>query len=241
MKSIPLKETQKKNLEAESVALKNEIDNKSKELTSVFDKIAACNQAFQELELEKSRIAAYRIATEEALNRSRKEAYKELEENSQLSLRLKADIKGFNEEVRVTTKLLARLNAQCITANNELMAAQAEIERLDPLVQQVQKLKSEIIVLQQEHEFYSSKRNEVQVDIINRLRDSDERLAKNNRELERIKALGDEKIQAMNDAEYKLKEFTDHLYTNMNDYAIVRERLNVRWKEVYPELKLPLE
>ena len=41
-------------------------------------------------------------------------------------------------------------------------------------------------------------------------------------------------------AEFELKKYTDNLYTAMNDWQIIRDRLEVRWQKEFPELRLPL-
>lgn len=41
-------------------------------------------------------------------------------------------------------------------------------------------------------------------------------------------------------SQYRLKTYTDELYTHMNDYQVLKMRLEKHWKEVFPELDMPL-
>lgn len=241
MRPAPLKETQKNNLEAELVVIKNEIEEKTKLLSELYEKVQDCNFLFDHLRSQKEALEKHRIETEETLAQEKQEWALQISVTEKLYENKKEVLVALQEEIKEGNRELARLNHQCLIANDEMENKAKSLRDIDSQVATLSALIPELTKVKQQYDFYLGKLDEVQVNIVDRLAVSEAVIEQNTKQLEEIKAQCASKTQEMNDAEYKLKAYTDNLYSNMNDYAVVRERLNIRWKEVYPELKLPLE
>lgn len=240
MNTASQKEIEKKNSEAELIQIKSEINDKALELAGILQKVDKAQSVFALLNKEKAEFAEYK-AQEEALivngrkdlDLARQQWLKERDTHSALMDHSKREIKS-------TLKELARLNEACIKAQDEFKALGEEMSLLQSKIEENKHYASKLEEDKVAFETFSQKREDFEVDLINRLAAAHEQIAQAKIEYEAVKAETDKKVVEMNEAQYKLKTYTDELYTHMNDYQIIRARLETTFKEHYPELELPL-
>ena len=84
------------------------------------------------------------------------------------------------------------------------------------------------------------KRNKLKKEISEMLDSSTFELTKAREELVKITEAVKIKIKEAEQAEYKCKKYVDELYTHMNDYEIVRLRLETVYNTKFPELDLKI-
>lgn len=240
-KPLPQGEIKVRNLEAEAAVLRNEIDEKTTILSGLLHKIDSCNEIFEQLEKQKQDLEDLKASTLSDLELKKSEAHREVA-NLHISLTLfKEELEMIRSLIKESTKELAKLNSQCITAEEDIVKKSAFVNELCQsqlqLVGEIGRLGS----IKDSLKFFAPKLEETQSAIVTALAEKEAVIAQSTSELAQIKVERDKIVNEMEQAQYNLKSYTDQLYTNMNDYAVIRERLNLRWKEVYPELELPLE
>jgi len=150
------------------------------------------------------------------------------------------DLLKLKDEIKVANKELSLANNRVLLAKEEYKEVSKKkdesevlILKLNTLVEILPKIQTDILEL-------TEKRDKLKIIISEMLDSSTLELTKAKEELNKITEAVKEKVKEMNTAEYKLKKFTDELFTHMNNYEIIRSRLETVYKTKFPELELTI-
>lgn len=233
-------EIQKKNLSAELSTIRSEIDSEAAKLSEILLKSSAAEQSIKAFHLEKSEFETYKTSSEETIKLKHKDlSDSKIRSDEEIELN-KSILKNVKDEIKDAIKELGWLNEKIINAEMLSMNQVSEKTRLDVEIANLLVL----VAHKEDEEMKLKKAQESREEIENALEtkrrkveesvfDSDIKLKKMDEELS-YKTVQRDKAES----EYKM--YTDKLYESVNDYQIIRSRLETRFKEHYPELELPL-
>ena len=226
--------------EAELAGLKLECREQAENLTSILISVDTAKKDLIDIDTKKAEFDEYVVKTTILLK----------EENDRINAE-KVNLIGLKE---TSTKELKQIqndtkaaNKDLSLANDRVFKAKGEIEdllkqkehvilkvsELNLLVEMLPKLQTDISNLEE-------KRNELRKEISEMLDASTSELTKAREELVKITKEVEKKIEEANQAEYKCKKYVDELYTHMNDYEIVKMRLETVYNTKFPELDLKI-
>lgn len=226
-----------KNLQVEYSKLSNDILEKSTELSSILEK----GKLDRKLTADKKKEALLTIQEREAesniIHANLEARNIELQESTAL---LQTQFEQLESNIKQKTKDLIRVNGQ-------VLAAEAEYERYLTVIGDIDKAKEELqsnINLRDEcikqFVLIDEQRNAVLLDISTKQSESEGILKAARDELSQLVYLSEQKKKEALQAEDRVKTYTDELYAHMNDYQIVKARLENVWSKTFPELELPL-
>lgn len=229
---------QAENFKVDLPRLEQLVRQKEAELTVIIDE---SQRELKQIEIERQKLIREKedcfnlVSTERTVHEERLKGIQE--EAIQLVVNGKEETK----KVREALKELTRVNGQVLSANNELeelvekiKKAEVKLEDIANLIIQAESLKDEIYSLIQERNLLL-----VQKSTQKSQWEGEQKEAMN--ELSRLVYLAETKKKEASEAEARTEAYTKQLYTNMNDYQVVRARLEGVWEKTFPELKLPLE
>lgn len=156
----------------------------------------------------------------------------QLEWSKTLSI-IKDEVKIANKELRWVNDKIFKGEAEVLDIENKKIAIQKDIDEMVILVARIDELKTSIGVF----EDYKQK---ITSEISSTLDASDKQLADARKEYLELEDKTHQRLQESAQAEFRVKTYTDELYSHMNDYAIVRARIEQKWNQTFPELDLPL-
>ena len=233
-------EIQKNNLQAEIAMMKAELDNHAKIMSDALSESAR-------LADDRVNIAAERKSLAEAIATHNKEiedkttdielakidAENKVEEACKIVAKASAELKDI-------TRQLSWMNEKLISAHQE---EEQMIARKLKLEEETRELLS--IVANKESEqakLYEAKSSHQSIlDSISK-REEEVQIIVNQAQAEvfRLNAEAEEARQKAEHAQFECKKYTDQLYSAVNDWQIIRARIEVPFKQLYPELELPL-
>lgn len=229
-----------KNKEAELAGLKLECLEKAEELTSILISIDSAKKERIDLDKEKADFEEYctKIRSELKAESDRINVEKtnlvQLKETSSKELEvLRVNIKTANKELSLANDRVFGAKAEyddVIKKKDEILLKVAE---LNLLVEMLPKLQSDILELE-------GKRNKLRVEISEMLDASTAELTKAKEDLVKITKEVEIKVKEAEQAEYRCKTYVDELYTHMNNYQVVKDRLESIYKTKFPELDLKI-
>lgn len=240
MAVVPEKQIKKNNLDAHISTLSRELEEKRLGLEKIVSREAA--HKVDTVKLEKNKQSF--LKEQEIAHATLDKRTQQIVEREQALKKKDEEMTQFffslQQQIKEGTKNLAKINNSCINGNRELeemSAKKVELEKklleLTHLVLHYEEMRLKVKTLEEE-------KGALENDIENKQVAWDNDLTKAKQELEAISKAALEKIDERNKAEYAVKAYTDQLYTSMNDWQIIRTRLETRWKEHYPELELPI-
>lgn len=234
------KEIQYKNYEAELIGLRTECIEKASELSSILKSIDSIKNEIEDLELKKIEIQRYcdkirsELTEENVRIISEKTNLMTLKETSTKELKqLQNDIKTANRELGWSNDKVFKAQEEFNSIEKEKIDAQNKILEMNLLLKQIPILEREIQDLEE-------KRNLVRSDTSDMLAKSTNELQQAKEILQKLQESVAKKVEEANTAEYRLKKYTDELFTHMNDYEVVRSRLENIWNKTFPELELKI-
>lgn len=234
-------EVQAANLRVELGYLLQAIPERSADLSGIIKQVAKA----------KSNLVAIQEASTLALEADKKERDAMSLERAELAaqhIALEAEKADWTtkltvskEEVRLANKELRWVNDKIFKGEDEVKTLegrkeklQADINEMILLVARIEELKEQVATLQ-------SQRQNVETEALHVAESTEAKLISTAKKLAEMEEKTRQKVVEAAEAESRLKMYTDQLYSHMNDYAIVKARLEVQWKQVFPELELPLQ
>lgn len=220
--------------------LDNDIEARSKQLTDTIQKKDSISKEMSDFYEERSLF--------EIEKREFKDKY--LKKEKDLAIRL-ADyetqktesldiLNTRKEELKESTRKLDKINSQCIGGQKEIeklnidiVTLNEQIEKLAWIVVHVEETKTNLKVLQEEFERANQALVSTRTLALEEVRFKEETLRK----------LGEDVVimeKRRDQAEFELKSYVSQLSTAMNDYYVVKLRLESHWKRTFPELDVPL-
>jgi len=234
------KEIAERNQEAQLVTIQEKIDSKTIELADILKKR---DDALSVVSLMSGERSLFEKEKKEFYEdkKLKIEEFTKLEETCRLELSdLTRQTINVKESLKTSTKELERINFSCINgridlenlANNKI-ALERQISYLTDLVTNAETARARYVQLSID---LSAKELEWSNFVIKMKEEKD----KHREELAQL-ANDTQIILFKKDlAESQLKSYTDNLYTAMNDYNIIKTRLEDKWGQTFPELAIPL-
>ena len=240
MAVVPKKQIRKDNLDAQIVILEAQVEAKRLELDAIARRETAVKEDREALNKEKAEFFETMKEGRKAHDVIRSTTVhvkgsvdKDIEAAQALHRQVEA-------KVREEEKRLIRLNSSCLNAQADLDSIgrrkdvlTGQVAELTGLVLHFEEMKVKVADIDERFRL-------VNVDIENKRVAWAADLENAKKELERIAKDTLAKIEEGNKAEYLCRSYTNQLYTAMNDWQVIRNRLEVRWKEHYPELDMPV-
>lgn len=233
-------ETKIKDSKAHLSILAKQIEDARLELNDVLsqrDSLLAERAAFNK---EKEDYYAS-IKADETRKSTENEAHaKEIIEKKENIVQLSKEEASLQSRIKAAIKELSRINDYCLSGHTEAekldirrKEVEQEIRELTELVLHKEATNKDVVALRSLKDSLLIEFNKLKEQCIEEVRRSSELVAKLNNEAQ-------EAIMARDLAQHELKEYTDKLYTAMNDWMVIRTRLETVFKTHYPELELPL-
>lgn len=226
--------------DAELAGLKLECSEKALELTSILISIDTAKQERIDLDKEKADFEVHctknRSELKEENDRinAEKANLVQLKETSSKDLDvLKLNIKAANKELSVANDRVFGAKAEHVEVIKKKDEVLLKVAELNLLVEMLPKLQTDITELEE-------KRNKLRTEISEMLDASTSELQKAKEDLAKITEEVKIKVKEAEQAEYKCKKYVDELYTHMNDYQVVKDRLESIYKTKFPELDLKI-
>lgn len=230
-----------RNLQVEYDHLTKAIPTKASELSLIFKDIEKAKAELNALRSHHDVVIEGTAAEIAKADEARQNLEQREQQSQEKVSKAATDLKQVKDDTKEATRELARLNASILTAQEEYNKYVADMEtmkqaltELDDIVGRIKTLKLEIDILEEQKRL-------ILEDISTSHEDSEVKLKEARDELATLVRLADEKTKEAEQAEYRVKTYTDELYKHMNDYQIVKSRLEGVWKKTFPELELPLE
>lgn len=234
------KEISERNQEAHLVSIQSKIDEKTVELTGIL-------KQRDEALADRDAVANERVAFEKekkdfAEDKQIKngEFLKQEDAHRTELATLAKQLVSVKDELKSSTKELTKINLACINAKSDLdsltkdkEALERQINYLTDLVVNYELTKEKYTALSEEVRLLDGKMTAFHETVGRETREHREVLAQINNEAQ-VKIL--ERDLAANE----LKSYTDQLYTAMNDYQVIKVRLEDKWKTTFPDLEIPL-
>jgi len=229
-----------KDKEAELANLRVEIIEKVKELSLLHIQINAelenISQKRKELKDENDRIESEKAQLIKLYGQSTVELI---------------ELKGEKEKVRKEILVSQSRNRAIIKdlgwVNDKVLKARIELVEVERLKDEVHKKKLALVLftemvpdMQSIVLKLESRRDSIRSEISSMLDDSSLELVKSKEQLVLITKEVENKIKEAAQAEYNCKKYVDELYSHMNDYTIIKSRLESVYKTKFPELDLKI-
>lgn len=235
-----IKQIKKDNLDAEIIVLQKKVEEKQIELHEI---------ALREQTIKDDRISLDK--DREAFKKEQEEGKKAHDIIRATTVHLKGTVekdieiareslRQVQEKVKEEEKRLARLNSSCLNAQEDIrvllertVQAQKDLEILTRLVLRLEETKLIVKTIENQHDILTKEFSSKQ--------------QAQNIELEKMKAQVDyltqesaTKIEEARKAKDMYNMYATGLQVAMNDWLVMRARLETRFKEHYPELELPI-
>lgn len=227
-----------KNLEAQHQQLTEKVASKFEELSLI---VADAKKELEVVRKEKELLILDSIKKQEAIKVS-------VDNFTQLEQGLKESVSTLLVQKDDISKAIKKATKELIHTNGQVLTAQQEYEQYQKLIADIQLLEEKLANLVPNHELLTSQvklldeeRIRIMGDISTKYQESEGTLNVARNELSKLVYLAEEKKKEALEAESRTKAYTDQLYTSMNDYQIIRARLEDKWKQTFPELALPIE
>lgn len=228
------------NLEAHSAVLKQEIGEKAQELNSLTKSVDAAKGILTESNRVKKEHDELMASELQKLADARKEFSDEKEKHEKDKKTGTDNLQTINSNIGKANKELARINASCLNAttdldnkNKEIAAAQEKLLPLTDLVLKFEEIKENIRLAEIELARVTQEAETLK-------KQSDVDMSEAKEQLANLRNESQVKQMEVDTAAFNLKSYTDQLYTAMNDYQVIKTRLENVWGKTFPELEIPL-
>ena len=238
---VTKEEIELKGYEHQFTLLRADIKKETDELTRVLRKRESLQKEMDDFEADKKAFAEEKRLYKEIHEKEVLDNNKEIAEILENKINLSDSLALVKKDLKESRRLLAKTNAQCLSGqkeiercNADIAALHEEIAKLTALVVHVEETKKELSDLSDDLVIVRSVFENLIVDSEFLIKDKEEKLKKLEEETVALEARRDK-------AGYELKSYTDQLYTAMNDYQVIKARLEEKWNMSFPELELPLK
>ncbi len=154
--------------------------------------------------------------------------------------KLESEFNDIKKQISLSLKELGRVNQQVITANTELEELKSSTDNfkekkdeLDKINESIEIAKINLFNLQEEQNRYITDISTVNNDLHGKIREATS-------ELEVLAHLAEQKKDEASQAQIRTKRYVDEMFKHMNDYQVVKSRIEVYWNKAFPELDIPL-
>lgn len=240
MTVVPKKQIKKNDLDAQIVVLEGQLEEKRFELDAIAEREQALKDDRTAFEKEKDEFFETMHESKKAHDLIRsttihvKGAVDKEIEVAQAQYR---EVVG---KVREEERRLIRLNSSCLNAQadlasilNRIKDAEQQVTELTQLVLHFEEMQVKVKEIEDRRELLAStlsnEQESYRLDFIDR-----------KTQLDYLMQQAGLKIKEAQEAEAKYSLFADKLRTSLNDWLVIKNRLEIRFKEHYPELELPL-
>ena len=230
----------KKNLEAELTVIRSEIESEAVKLGEILSQKKLIEQ--EAISIQEKRIEFEKHCSEqrEIINTMNSELHlAKLRSEEQIALN-NSILKKINEDIKESIKKLSWMNEKIMNSESAIEEKSAEKSKLDAEIENLISIVSHKEEEENKLTQAIDSRQSIELSIEQKRRSTEEYIAAVKAELEILRNEIAEKTKERDRIQLDTKLYTDQLYTAMNDFHILRSRLEVRWKEHYPELELPL-
>lgn len=233
-------EITKHNQEAHLPILSSQIEKKTEELNSISSEFAQAVAIIAESKRLKKETDEYITKEKQKLEDTRVKSNARLVEKNTEIEALTPKANQLKDDISKSTKELSRINRSCLTGQEEIESntkkiseLSKEIANLTNLVIHYEEVKEQVRLLEivASQQIVSIADAKTKSD--NYLLEARETLSKINIEIQTLVVKRDE-------TQSQLKSYTDELYTAMNDYQVIKTRLEGVWNKTFPELDIPL-
>lgn len=245
------------------VSLQEAIGEKENELNELVEKVDRAKRIISdslkvkkevdeyiisELRSVKRELGIVHIENSNSMEYSKREltdCRKRLFENVKLSIEREKNealkiLKSIESQISDSRRNLDRINSSCLNGESEISEKKKEIANLNRKIEEL----ANIIIKTEEAEerlkLLEIEEKRIKNIIIEASNASDAYIAAAREQIAALRNEAQVIVSQKEHAEYSLKTYTDQLYTAMNDWQIIRSRLEDRWKQTFPELEIPL-
>lgn len=229
-----------KNLQVEYDHLTREIPKKASELSLIYKDIEKAKSDLNELNVKREAAKAATKKEHDKLESIKSEIEQRKRDDATEIATLKGELQSLDRKHKEATHSLVRANEQILAAQNELAAIEKKMKEGEETEKQLYETIINLKKAQSELDVLYGEARKVKQEISTEIGISEVKLKEARDELSKLVYLAEEKKKEASQAEYRVKAYTDQLYTHMNDYQIVKSRLEEKWKTSFPELELPL-
>lgn len=225
------------NLQVEYTKLTNDIPKKSAELSLIYKDIEKAKSELLSIQQKKKEEEhnlediTNRLHEQRNISRTQESVAKEeisilTKEHDELVLK-----------IRQSTKELSRLNNQVLSAQDEYIELQRDLQKVQAILISDTDTRNE---LTNQISFLDVTKEVLEKEISTKTSELNTKLKEGREELSKLVYLANQKREEAEQAQYRVKMYTDELYVHMNDYQVIKTRLENVWKTTFPELELPL-
>lgn len=229
-----------RNLQVEYDRLTHDIPKKASELSLIYKDIEKAKSELADINLQKEASAKECADQLTAVEHAKNSLTQRENDHKEEVRRLETQHKYQTSLTRDATKELERRNAQ-------VLAAGEEYDKYIQLTKDIDEKAAEYVVLltgiEQAKELLvllETEKGKILQDISTESEVWEGKLKAARDELSTLVRLAEEKNKEAALAQARVKTYTDELYTHMNDYQVVKGRIETVWKQTFPELELPL-
>lgn len=229
-----------RNLQADYDNLTRKIPEASSELSGLYKDIEKAKSDLKAIEAQKLQStseASVALANVETEKRTLEQNTKE---HQTKVIEADTELKTTLLKVKESLKDLSRVNEMVLAANEELDALKQLLVKSDEAQFNLLSLQSDIVALKKEIELLTLARDEMNAELSTSSTEWESKLKAARDELAVLVHMASEKTKEAEQAQYRVKTYTDELYTHMNNYQIVKSRLELVWQKTFPELEIPL-
>lgn len=231
---------QKKNLEAELATIRDEIEVEAFQLTDILRKKSAIEQDAILIESKKTEFSKYESDTKAQFEQEKKGIENAKARSSEEIALNNTILKKIKDDIKEAIKQLSWLNEKIMNADALIIETTKQKNQLDIEIADLLMLVSHKEDEERKLQKAIDSRSSIESAIENKKDEAHRSVELMKVELDKMKAELAENIKERDRVQAEAKTYTDQLYTAMNDWHAVRNRLEIRFHEHYPELELPL-
>ena len=229
-----------RNRDSELSGLRLECLQEAQTLTSILISIDSAKKELIDINLAKAEFDRYVIEKTELISAENDRIIVERMKIAELIVTSELEIKQRKDEIKIANKELSLANSRVFKAKDEVEEVTGKKEEILKKVTELSLSVELLPELQLEILELENKRGKIRSEISEMLDSSTLELQKAKEELSKLQKEVLLKISESNQAEYRCKKYVDELYTHMNDYEIVRSRLESIYNTKFPELDLKI-
>lgn len=234
------KQIKKDNLDAHVEALSRELDEKTQKLHEIALREQAVKDDRAALDKEREQFKEERLEGTKTHNVIRSTTIHlkgTIDKNIEKS---QEELKSLENKVRETGRQLVRLNNSCLNAQSDL---DSTLRRKTLIEQDIAKL-AELVIHFEEMKLkvkdIEERRDVLAKEVSNKQESHRIELSQMQTQVDTLSLQAIQKVEEARQAEMMYKMYSDKLRVSMNDFLVLRTRLETRWNEHYPDLKLPM-
>lgn len=234
------KEIKRDNLEADLHVLKSEIDEKTTELTLILKQKDAASIFLSQFEADKIAFEKEKADHLENVSAHQAQVVKDRQTIADEKEAATEQLANIKEDTKEANKILARVNNSCINGESEFKELTTKKENLEIKVSELTTLVANFEEIKENVRIAREEEALINRNIEARKIEADEYVKEKKEEAAKYANEAQISITTRDQTQIETKRYSDEMYNNMNDWQIIRERLQTRWNQVFPELDMPL-